>query len=246
MSAFMVAVMPRTTSRALATVLSGCASVPAFVSSPFGATKSVSEVIAPPLPPLATVAPPIPADPPLLVAPARPPLASLPPTPAATVPPLATAPPDVKRELADLLPQVLSALAAEDPKLALAAALELLRTHGLVQESLEGPAHFEFEHHGHKLSLVAAQPGFDRVSLDASLRCALQLGFMRANQHEERGELAERYELLSAASFEGIMINADAGVVIETTQRLAKLVGYEQTEMLGRQTMARCIAPKDL
>ncbi|HYQ00714.1 MAG TPA: PAS domain S-box protein [Polyangiaceae bacterium] len=150
------------------------------------------------------------------------------------------------RELADLLPQVLSALAAEDPKLALAAALELLRTHGLVQESLEGPAHFEFEHHGHKLSLVAAQPGFDRVSLDASLRCALQLGFMRAIEHEERGELAERYELLSAASFEGIMINADAGVVIETNQRLAELVGYEQTEMLGRQTMARCIAPEDL
>ena len=52
MSAVMVAVSPRTTSRALPTVLSGCASVPGFVSPPFGATNRLPEVIAPPLFPL--------------------------------------------------------------------------------------------------------------------------------------------------------------------------------------------------
>src|SRR5256885_1908499 len=37
MSAVMLAVIPRTTSRAFATVLTGCALLPGIVSSPFGA-----------------------------------------------------------------------------------------------------------------------------------------------------------------------------------------------------------------
>jgi len=151
------------------------------------------------------------------------------------------------RELADLLPQVLGALAAEDPKLALEAALELLATRGLVQKRGEGLVHLELEHHGRTLSLVATQPGFERDSVQAALRSALQLGFMRAVEHEEREELAERYQMLSNASFEGIMINAEqGGVVIEVNQRFAELVGYEPAEMLGQQTLRRCVIPEDL
>ena len=150
------------------------------------------------------------------------------------------------RELADLLPQVLSALAVGDPQRGLEAALELLAARGLVRNSEPGPAHLELEHCGRKLSLIATRPGLERATLDSSLRAALQLGWMRLVEHEAHEELQERHEMLSAASFEGIMINADGGVVIEANQRLAELVGYEPTEMLGSETMMRCIAPEDL
>jgi len=149
------------------------------------------------------------------------------------------------REFGDLLPRVLAALAASDPKGALEAALELLAAHGLVRTSEAGPAQFEFEHHGRKLSLTATRAGAERA-FGSSLRAALHLGLMRSVEHEEREELEERYEMLSAASFEGIMINADGGVVIEANHRVAELVGYEPAEMLGSETMTRCIAPEDL
>ncbi len=110
----------------------------------------------------------------------------------------------------------------------------------------EGPALLEVEHHGQTLALVGSQPGLERGALDPALGSALKLGLMRAVEHEEREVLAERYEMLSAASFEGIMINADGGVVIEANQRLAELVGYEPVELLGNETMLRCVAPEDL
>ncbi|MEI9937474.1 MAG: PAS domain-containing protein [Pseudomonadota bacterium] len=150
------------------------------------------------------------------------------------------------RELAELLPQVLAALAVDDPRRALEAALELLARHGLVRWLGEGPALFEASYHGRTLALCATHPGLERGSLDQSLRCALKLALMRAVEREEHEVIAERYEMLSAASFEGIMINADGGVVLEANQRLAELVGYEQAELLGGETMTRCIAPEDL
>ena len=152
----------------------------------------------------------------------------------------------VARELADLLPQLLTALIAEDPRHGLEAALELLARYGLVRQCGDGPALLEVEHRGRKLSLVATQPGFERGSLTRALASALELGLMRVLEREEHEVLAERHEMLSAASFEGIMINADGGVVIDANQRLAELTGYEPAELLGSETMRRCIAAEDL
>jgi two-component system, cell cycle sensor histidine kinase and response regulator CckA len=149
------------------------------------------------------------------------------------------------RELADLLPQVLAALAVDDPRLGLDSALELLAGHGLVRRLGEGPALLELSHRGRTLALSASHPGFERGSFDQTLRCALELGLMRVVEREEREVLAERYEMLSAASFEGIMINA-SGQVIEANQRLAEMVGCEPAELLGNETMSRYIAPEDL
>jgi len=152
----------------------------------------------------------------------------------------------VARELADLLPQVLAALKVEDPRRGLEAALELLESHGLVRQRGEGPALLELAHRGRKLVLVATQPGFERGALVDALGSALELGLMRVVEREQHEVLAERHEMLSAASFEGIMINADGGVVIDANQRLAELTGYEPAELLGSQTMTQCIAPEDL
>ncbi|MEI9952327.1 MAG: PAS domain-containing protein [Pseudomonadota bacterium] len=150
------------------------------------------------------------------------------------------------RELADLLPQVLAALAVDDPRLGLEAALELLAARGLVRRVAEGPVLLEVEHRGRTLSLTATQAGLERGSLDQALSSALKLGLMRAVEREEREVIAERYEMLSAASFEGIMINVDGGVVIEANRRLAELVGYEHAELVGSTTLLRCVAPEDL
>ena len=62
------------------------------------------------------------------------------------------------RELADLLPQVLAALAVDDPKRGLEAALGLLADHGLVRRVAEEPAFFEVEYRGRTLSLSSTQP----------------------------------------------------------------------------------------
>jgi len=68
----------------------------------------------------------------------------------------------------------------------------------------------------------------------------------------EQSELAaelrhtrERLELLSAASFEGILVHID-GVVIAANQRLAEMLRCEPEELLGPETMRRTIAPEDL
>jgi PAS domain S-box-containing protein len=55
----------------------------------------------------------------------------------------------------------------------------------------------------------------------------------------------ERLELLSAASFEGILVHID-GVVIDANQRLAEMLRCSPEELLGPDTMRRCVAPEDL
>ncbi len=62
------------------------------------------------------------------------------------------------RELADLLPQVLAALAVDDPALGLEAALELLAAHGLVRRVGQEPAVWEVEYQGRALSLSSTRP----------------------------------------------------------------------------------------
>ena len=51
--------------------------------------------------------------------------------------------------------------------------------------------------------------------------------------------------MLSAASFEGLMIHVD-GDVIDVNDRICEMVGYSREEMLGPDTTARCVAPEDL
>ncbi|HTQ04398.1 MAG TPA: response regulator [Polyangiaceae bacterium] len=66
----------------------------------------------------------------------------------------------------------------------------------------------------------------------------------RVSDREELLRARERAQMLSEASFEGIMINVD-GAIIDANQRLADMLGYEPHELLGPQTMERCVAPED-
>jgi PAS domain S-box-containing protein len=62
---------------------------------------------------------------------------------------------------------------------------------------------------------------------------------------EEQARVRERVEMLSSASFEGIMVHVD-GVVIDVNQRLCEMVGYTREEMLGPAPLRRSVAPEDL
>jgi two-component system cell cycle sensor histidine kinase/response regulator CckA len=62
---------------------------------------------------------------------------------------------------------------------------------------------------------------------------------------EEEGRVRERLEMLSSASFEGILVHVE-GVVIDANQRLCEMLGYEMGEVLGPHTLPRCVAPEDL
>jgi two-component system cell cycle sensor histidine kinase/response regulator CckA len=73
----------------------------------------------------------------------------------------------------------------------------------------------------------------------------LRLGLLRAADQLEQQRTLERLEMLSEASFEGILVHVD-GVVLDVNRRVAEMVGREPHEMLGPETMRRTVAPEDL
>ena len=135
-------------------------------------------------------------------------------------------------------------LAGDDAEAALTAALGRLSELGIHQHvEGSGAVWLEVSAAGRSLRLTSLGLLTDelRPSLDALLRLALQ----RAADQTERREVDERLALLSSASFEGILVHID-GVVIAVNQRLAEMIGCEPHELLGPDTMRRCIAPEDL
>ncbi len=80
--------------------------------------------------------------------------------------------------------------------------------------------------------------------LRAAVAALISQAERRVAEREELLRARERAAMLSDASFEGIMINVD-GVIIDANQRLADMLGYELHELIGPQTMVRCVAPED-
>ncbi len=62
---------------------------------------------------------------------------------------------------------------------------------------------------------------------------------------EEQARVRERLEMMSSASFEGIMVHV-GGAIIDVNQRLCEMMGYTRDEMMGPEPMRRSIAPEDL
>src|SRR5262249_15051032 len=144
-----------------------------------------------------------------------------------------------------LVPRLCEALAAEDAEQALAGALAILREVGITTAEEGGPARpwLEVEHRGRRLTLRACEPPAEpdgRALIAGLLRVALARAAGQEAEHRAR----ERMDMLSAASFEGILIHVD-GVVIDANQRVAELLGYDHDEILGAETTWRCVAPED-
>ena len=136
------------------------------------------------------------------------------------------------------------ALADEEPERGLQAAQAILAELQIVPHAPEhGQPWLTVTHATQTLALSAALPPSSdfRGGLEALLRLAL----IRCAEADELRRVRERMELLSAASFEGLMFHVD-GSIFDLNERLAEMLGYPPAELLGDQTMPRCVAPEDL
>jgi PAS domain S-box-containing protein len=62
---------------------------------------------------------------------------------------------------------------------------------------------------------------------------------------EEQAHLRERLDMMSSASFEGLLFHVD-GVVIDVNERLCEMHGYTRAEMLGPGVLRQCVAAEDI
>ncbi|HWA75844.1 MAG TPA: PAS domain S-box protein [Polyangiaceae bacterium] len=143
-----------------------------------------------------------------------------------------------------LLAQLCRAVAAAAPDRALDAALVQLAELGIVPAgSREERPWLELERGGKNLSLVLRGP-LPAEELREPIADLLSLVLSRESEHEQACRVRERMEMLSAASFEGILIHID-NVLIDANQRLAEMLGYEHAEMIGKKMLPLCVAPED-
>src|SRR5882757_8855218 len=59
---------------------------------------------------------------------------------------------------------------------------------------------------------------------------------------DEQENLRQRREMMSAASFEGILIH-EHGIAVDANQRFCEMLGFPRDEVLGADMMQRCVAP---
>ena len=138
---------------------------------------------------------------------------------------------------------LISALADEPPSRVVARVFELLAHRGVSRHE-SGEPWFEVVV-GERRLAVGAEVERRTSALEAVSRSALVAALTREVEAEERERLSERLEMLSAASFEGILVHID-GVVIDANRRLTEMLGWDHEEILGDQTLRRCVAPEDL
>jgi PAS domain S-box-containing protein len=140
-----------------------------------------------------------------------------------------------------------AALSEGEAELALARALAILGELGLAPRSDEAERPWLVARHsGRELALVArgaeAEPEPELRDVIGNL---LGSALARAAAEDERMRVQERLDMLSAASFEGLLVHVD-GVVIDANPRLSEMLGWEPSEILGAETLRRCVAPEDL
>ena len=137
-------------------------------------------------------------------------------------------------ELAELL-------SCEDASLGLERALARLAQVGVVETDRNGPAPFLSIEAGSRI--LSLSGGTNELGL--LLTPLLRLALKRAVEQEAHKHTRERLQLLSEASFEGILVHID-GVVIDVNERLAEMVRCRPEQLLGPETLGRIIAPEDL
>lgn len=77
------------------------------------------------------------------------------------------------------------------------------------------------------------------------VQALMELVRRRETEAREAEQIRERMEMLSSASFEGLIVH-DHGVVCDVNDRLAEMLLAEPRELLGPDTIRNCVAPEDL
>ena len=134
-------------------------------------------------------------------------------------------------------------LARENAEDALAAALEHLGVLGVAKAGPDDVVWLDLAHRTRRLPLAASRPIADGTR--DLIACLLHPALARAVEQGGLERATERMDLLSAASFEGIMFHVD-GVIVDANERLAEMLGYTRDELLGADTLRRCVSPEDL
>jgi PAS domain S-box-containing protein len=135
-------------------------------------------------------------------------------------------------------------LAGEDAAGCVLAALELLGEIGISARSGDDAGAWLTVRHGDEaLALDAASPRPDAATTEL-LGNLLRAALARRAEQREQTRMRERMEMLSAASFEGLMFHVDR-VIVDANRRLAEMVGYDAAELLGAATFERCVAEED-
>ena len=125
-----------------------------------------------------------------------------------------------------------------------AAMVELAEIGIVVHVPAEGRRPWLTVAHGEQALLLDASGEVPDGAMTELLGNLLAAALARRVEEHVRRRTRERLDMLSAASFEGLLIDVDR-VVIDANKRLAEMVGYEHSEMLGPDTFVRCVAEED-
>jgi PAS domain S-box-containing protein len=135
-----------------------------------------------------------------------------------------------------------AALAQPQPEATLAEALNIAREHGIAPTQPGQEPCFTLVHETRSLMLSAGSGPLPGAELWSSL---LQAAFTRTAEHERFLRAQQHADLLSAASFEGLVFHME-GWTFDVNTRFLEMVGFERSELLGEQLLQRCIAPEDI
>ncbi|HKU41428.1 MAG TPA: PAS domain S-box protein [Polyangiales bacterium] len=145
----------------------------------------------------------------------------------------------------DLPALLLRALSESEPERCLQRVLSLLEALGFVRTTPDDPA-ASLTANGAGPGIALRQSGEPLSESHCELlRAALQTAVSRFDERAELRRAQERAAMLSAASFEGIIIH-DNGVIIEANDRVSELLRCTREEVLGDGWMREVIAPEDL
>jgi two-component system, cell cycle sensor histidine kinase and response regulator CckA len=146
----------------------------------------------------------------------------------------------------ELIRTLIAALDGPDAETCLEQAIRALGEHGLAEPASAGTPWLELQRGGPTLTLRASPNAkLPDAALASQVEQLLGAALARAAERGEYRRVCERMNMLSEASFEGIMLH-DGGVLVDCNQRLREMLGFGRDEPLGSDMMQRCVAPEDL
>jgi two-component system cell cycle sensor histidine kinase/response regulator CckA len=145
----------------------------------------------------------------------------------------------------NLISSLIAALGDADPGGALEAGRVTLHAHGVdTAWASDSTAWVSVEHAGRCLSLRPRHPQLTDDTRETVVQL-LHTALRRVAEHELASRDRERMEMLSAASFEGVLFHVD-GYVHDVNEIASELLGYTHDELLGHKMIQDCLAPEDV
>lgn len=147
------------------------------------------------------------------------------------------------RALTPLVARLGQTLSEDDAEQALAGGLNDLRSWGIVVDDEPSATVHELTAGEQTLRLCLAPDLADDDAL--IVKNLMRVALCRVDEQRKHRQTQERLDMVSSASFEGLIVHAN-GAVIYTNTRLAELLRADPEDLVGDWLMHHCIAPEDL